>query len=93
MCWKCGTKNQISTPVARDRVCEKCGADIRCCKNCCFYKVGEHYDCHETIDEQVLDKEKANFCDYFKYADSQSNSLMQKKAQDAKNAFNALFGD
>jgi hypothetical protein len=42
---------------------------VRCCKNCTFYEVGAHWDCRETIPDPVFDKERSNFCDYFRLAD------------------------
>ena len=95
MCWKCGVVNKIENPVSRSAVCESCGADLRCCKNCAFYSPGSHYDCRENVDELVADKERANFCDYFRYSASGNgvNSAGNKKSEDARKAFNSLFGD
>jgi hypothetical protein len=39
---------------------------MRCCKNCAFYNPGAHYDCRETVEELVADKERANFCEHFR---------------------------
>ncbi len=96
MCWKCGIDNKVENPVSRSAVCENCGADLRCCKNCSFYTPGSHYDCRENIDELIIDKERANFCDYFRYSlnkDGAKKSAESKKAEDARKAFNNLFGD
>ena len=96
MCWKCGVVNKIENPVSRSAVCESCGADLRCCKNCAFYSPGSHYDCRENVDELVTDKERANFCDYFRYSASGNGggkSTEAKKSEDARKAFNSLFGD
>ncbi|NLK45368.1 MAG: hypothetical protein GX297_01755 [Treponema sp.] len=94
MCWKCGTENIVENSISRSAVCSNCNADLRCCKNCSFYSPGAHYDCRETIEELVSDKERANFCDYFDYnkIPIEKNNT-QKKAEEARNAFNKLFGD
>jgi len=93
ICWKCGKETNIDS-VFRTTECPLCGADLHCCKGCKFYSVGSHYDCKESVDSLVSDKEKANFCDYFQVGNSFTNITFEnKKAQDAKNAFNALFGD
>ena len=55
----------IQEPIPRDAECPFCHADIHSCKNCVFYEPGSHYDCNETVDELVVDKEHANFCDAF----------------------------
>ena len=67
MCKKCG-KPFPCGQITRSSVCEYCGRDLHSCVNCKFYSPGSHYDCHETVDELVKDKEKANFCDYFSAA-------------------------
>ncbi len=84
----------FSGVVGRSDVCPSCGADVRCCKNCQWYEPGSHYDCHESIDQQVTDKERSNFCDYFKLNAKAGNTVGKTdKAAEARNAFNALFGD
>ena len=94
MCWKC--KNNIEKPdlITRTSECSFCGAYLHCCKNCIFYEPGSHYDCHETIDELVKDKESSNFCDYFKAKRTFDSSQAQSdKAAKARDAFAALFGE
>lgn len=96
MCWKCGFVNKIENPLSRNATCENCGADLRSCRNCGFYSPGSHYDCHENIDELIVDKERANFCDYFNFsaAGAGSNKAAEaKKSEDARKAFDSLFGD
>lgn len=94
MCWKCGKENKVALPLSRSAECEFCGADLHSCKNCSFYSPGSHYDCHETIDELITDKERANFCDYFKFSTvSSGKTFGTNAAEDAKKAFNSLFGD
>jgi hypothetical protein len=71
-----------------------CGADTRACKNCSFYSPGAHYDCRETVDEAVRDKERANFCGNFAYnpdAGSKSGRKEFDKAQKARGDFASLF--
>ena len=56
MCWKCGKEIDVSVKIYRDSECE-CGADLHCCKNCKFYSQGSHYDCKESIEDFVSEKE------------------------------------
>jgi len=96
MCWKCGKITKIDGNVSRSDVCPSCGADIHCCKNCVFYAPEAHYECHETIDELIKDKERANFCDFFKLQPQINSNKVDKnfiKAEEAKNTFNSLFKD
>ena len=67
MCKKCGKPiDKKYSEIFRSSTCSFCGADLHSCVNCRFYSPGNHYDCRETVDELVTDKERANFCASFK---------------------------
>ena len=96
MCWKCGKPLVLDGTVSRSDVCPSCGADVRSCKNCRFYDPGAHYDCRETIDELVKDKERANFCGWFMIEPQDKAGLSRgtgANADSASDAFRALFGE
>ncbi|EID84247.1 hypothetical protein MSI_22750 [Treponema sp. JC4] len=93
MCKNCGKPIPEGT-IYRDSTCPSCGADLHSCINCKFYAPGSHYDCHETIEEPVRDKDRSNFCDFFKPAVIGTDAGLAggtDKAQKARDAFNALF--
>jgi hypothetical protein len=50
--------------------CPACGRDLHICLNCSFYDTNAYRQCRESIREPVQDKEKANFCDFFRAAGS-----------------------
>lgn len=104
ICWKC--KKEISLEkIARSDECPFCHADLHVCKMCDFYESGAHNDCRESSADMVIDKERANFCDYFRPSkgalrqvvaevlEAQGSQGGQDKSAAARNAFNALFGD
>lgn len=93
ICWKCKKEIEV-TQIHRSTECPLCHADLHCCKACKFYAPGNHYDCKETVDDVVTDKEKSNFCDYFSANTSieAGSSNQADKAAQARDAFNALFG-
>lgn len=92
ICWKCKKEIDISQ-IHRTTECPLCRADLHCCKQCSFYSPGSHYDCKETVDDVVTDKEKSNFCDYFRVnANIAAGGDGKDKAAAARDAFNALFG-
>lgn len=93
MCYACGYQFEPEAIVSRSAVCPECGADIRVCKNCLFYAPGLHWDCRETVPEQVVDKERANFCDYFRLnlQSTHVESGRQEKRTKARDDFNNLF--
>jgi len=106
-CCHCGQALDKDMGVFRATTCPSCGKDLRVCLNCRFYSPGEHWDCRETIEEAVRDKDRANFCSYFSYiekaagagaADPATNAGaggLQRGSQSsqAREAFDKLFGD
>ena len=103
ICFACGHKLGERLEVFRSTACPSCDRDLKACKNCEFYSPGAHRDCHESIDVSVQDKEKANFCDFFRYRKSDGGqsggtgeaggrggtASTQNKAREA---FGKLFG-
>ena len=102
ICWKCKKEISIEKPVRGDE-CPLCHADLHVCRACDFYESGAHNDCRESSAEFVNDKERSNFCDYFRVRKVYDGALRQAqgpqdspgkdKASAARDAFNALFGD
>lgn len=91
ICWKCKKEIDIES-VYRSTECPLCSAQLHVCKGCKFYAPGSHFDCRETVDDVVTDKERSNFCDYFSVAENPSSGTNSDKAAAARDAFNALFG-
>ena len=92
ICWKCRKETNIEKPERGDE-CPLCHADLHVCKACEFFESGAHNDCRETSAEYVGDKERGNFCDYFRPGtEIAAGAGGVDKAAAAKDAFNALFG-
>ncbi len=64
-CHHCGSEIAEPRAVYRATACEHCGKDLHSCLNCRFYSPGAHYDCSETVDEEVTEKDRGNFCSFF----------------------------
>jgi hypothetical protein len=64
-CWRCAAARLSSERIGRRESCPHCGADLHCCRNCRFYDPGRHNQCREPLAERQVDKERANFCEYF----------------------------
>lgn len=45
--------------------CHRCGADLHSCCNCAHRDPTAYNECRESSAERVLDKDRANRCDYF----------------------------
>ncbi|MCE5255625.1 MAG: hypothetical protein LLF89_02125 [Spirochaetaceae bacterium] len=96
MCYFCGEALPSDRGIGFNETCPDCGKDMHVCANCDFYKTGLHWDCRETIDALVEDKEKRNFCDFFAAApqylqNSDGSPSARSKAQSARSAFDSLF--
>lgn len=66
-CWRCGAPLAVTLlPLRREEVCESCNADLHVCKLCTLYNPSVSDACDEPIALDVSNKERANFCDYFR---------------------------
>jgi hypothetical protein len=93
-CARCGKELDSRMEIFRSSSCPDCRADLRTCTNCAYYQKGAHWDCRETISEPVADKERGNFCDFFRFRDlAPRRSGPAQPRKNAKADFNKLFGD
>jgi hypothetical protein len=74
--------------ILRSEECPYCYASIHCCKMCKFYDPTAYNECRETSADRIVEKDKANFCDYFILKGSGSGG---DKKDDLMAAANALF--
>jgi hypothetical protein len=91
VCWKCGhALDDIPRPLSRYQPCRQCGADLYVCRMC------QHHDprwanaCREERAEVPLNKETANFCDWFRPRPGAFEGGTRDGA--ARDALEALFG-
>ena len=93
VCWKCGTSiEDLSLPLRRLDECKTCHAELHVCKLCEWYDITVAKHCREPIAEEVKDKERANFCDYFKPRPDAYSNAGTAAAEKAKAQLDALFG-
>ena len=93
VCWRCGENlKKLTLPFARMDVCPGCNAQVHICRMCTFFDSGVATACREDDAEEVLEKERANFCDYFSPAE---NAFDERRAMAEKQAtaqLDDLFG-
>jgi hypothetical protein len=95
-CHFCQAAVENPREVFRSTTCPACGRDLKICLNCGFYSQGAHWDCAETIDEPVNDKDRANFCTFFSFRSSQPGAQAGTRPdakQQAKRKIDQLFGN
>lgn len=90
-CVFCGNDLSIEGKVRRQDTCLHCGRDLRCCKQCNFYDLSAYNECKEVSAERILDKERANLCDYYAPRGDQGVSGSLNRNKEAKEALEALF--
>lgn len=93
VCWKCGASlADLSLPLRRLDECRHCHAELHVCKLCEWYSLSVAKHCRETVAEEVKDKERANFCDYFKPREDAYSIKGMDAASKAQSELAALFG-
>lgn len=92
VCWKCGAPLAgLTLPLRRLEVCEACDAELHVCRLCEFFDTGVAKSCREPIADEVKDKTRANFCDYFQPRPA-AYAPVGRAAQQSRDQLEALFG-
>jgi hypothetical protein len=64
-CFHCGRLIEVKERIGFRNRCAGCDRPVHVCLNCDFYAPGYNNECRESQAERVVDKERANFCEYF----------------------------
>ncbi len=89
-CALCGKQIALDKYFSRKSICPHCGGDLHICLNCTFYSEKSHNKCREPKAEYQRVRDKANFCDFFTFGESQVASEDATNA-DARKALENLF--
>lgn len=93
VCWKCGASlKELPLPLSRMAECPACKAELHACRLCQFYDARTTRQCTEIRAEEVINKEHANFCDWFKARPNAFDPQRQAKVEAAKSKLDSLFG-
>lgn len=87
-CWNCGAELS-ALDYGRADVCPQCGRDTKVCKGCEFYDPAVNKQCRENQADLVSEKERSNFCDYFRPKAGIGSRVQSRDAMKA--AADALF--
>ena len=88
-CFRCNAAVEEREFFSRRDECGTCGADLHVCKNCSFYRLGRSNECEEPQAERVADRERSNYCDFFRFKEEQGEAASAKEG--AKKAWDQLF--
>ena len=93
-CYRCGESlAALSLPLSRQDQCPACSADLHVCKMCVHFDRHVPRQCREDGAEDVTEKERTNFCDWFKPSETAFDPTRKAEADAAQDALAALFGD
>lgn len=88
-CFRCSA-TIVETNIGRLDDCPKCFAPLKVCLNCDFYDRSAYNECRESQADRVVDKDRSNFCDYFKLSSRNSGTGLSP-AEEARKKAEALF--
>lgn len=93
-CYRCDHSLEgLPLPLGRRDECPGCLAELHACRMCRMYDPREPTGCTEEDALEVMEKERANFCDYFKpNPDAYSPGFMEAHNR-AESELAALFSD
>jgi len=93
-CFRCGASlASLSLPLSRQDECPGCGVYLHVCKMCRHFDPKVPRQCREDGAEDVTDKDRLNFCDWFVPSDSAFDAERKEEQDQAKSALDALFDD
>mgnify|MGYP001813712543 FL=1 len=93
-CFRCGESlAALSLPLSRRDCCPACAIDLHVCRMCRFFDESVPKSCREDDAEEVYEKEKANFCEWFKPSPTAFDLQRAEEAARAGSQLAALFGD
>ncbi|MAV53721.1 MAG: hypothetical protein CBE20_05805 [Gammaproteobacteria bacterium TMED260] len=93
-CWKCGAElKHLLLPFSRYEECNVCKTDLHACLACLHYAPNLSDACEEDRADFILDKDKANFCDYFRVNTKAYQKQENTAASEARSKLAALFGE
>ena len=93
-CYRCGASLEaLSLPISRRDECPECSVYLHVCKMCRFYDPHVPKQCTEDDAEEVKEKERPNFCDWFKPDAGVFDPARAATESRARGELAALFGD
>ncbi len=89
-CYFCGAEVEIiDRKVGRMDECPSYRRDLHSCMQCRFYDRSYHNQCRENQAQQVADKEKSNFCEFFEFGRDSGGE--RKAVDDARKKLEEIF--
>lgn len=90
-CHACKKELTLRREIGRKDECPHCHTDLHCCLNCRFFDRSSPKQCREPIAELVREKDKANYCDLFSFAEAAVGSRPGVEPDKNRKALDDLF--
>jgi hypothetical protein len=90
-CHACKKPLDVGREIGRRDECPFCSADLHACLNCTFHDRNAPKQCREPQADLVREKDKANFCDFFVFAEAAGGVSASVEASAARKALDNLF--
>lgn len=93
-CYNCGQNlDALTPPLSRRDACPACALHLHVCRMCVHFDANVLGQCLEDDAEEVLDKRKVNFCDWFAASPNAFDGQGDTAGEAAARELGALFGD
>lgn len=93
-CYRCGAElASLSLPFSRQDECPECHNYLHVCRMCVNFDPHVPRQCREDGAEDVKEKERPNFCDWFKPSATAFDADRKGEEDAARAALDALFDD
>jgi hypothetical protein len=93
-CYRCGESlEKLSLPLSHRDECPACTVHVHVCRMCIYFDRQAPRQCLEDGADDVTDKEKINFCDWFKPSTNAFDPVRAGQEARARNELESLFGE
>ena len=90
-CWNCGRSlDDVPRPISRHEHCRDCFEALHSCRLCRHYRTDVNSRCNEERADPPMNKENANFCDFFAQAFAGLDDLLLGFLARSSNDFGGL---
>lgn len=93
VCYRCGESlAALTLPFSRRDMCPACSAHVHVCRMCSSFDPRVTGQCLEDDAEDVLDKDRVNFCDWFEPRGDAFDPSQRSAQARAESELASLFG-
>ena len=91
-CWNCGRSlDDVPRPISRHEHCRDCFEALHSCRLCRYYRTDVNSRCNEERADPPMNKENANFCDFFRPVGGVYSSKRSQRSGMAQSSLDSLF--